>query len=74
MKIDLSLDNLKNTILPDLKQLLDKKLDVTGYDTEPTSGSSNIMTSGDIYTAIEKCVKKTSLDEITDADIDAMFL
>lgn len=60
-------------ILDRLATELNGKMDVVNYDTTPTQGSSNIMTSGSIYNALGHYLNTETLDDITDADIDAMF-
>ena len=52
---------------------INAKMDKKTIDAVPTQNSHNLVESGGVYTAVAGCVQKSEMNEITQADIDAMF-
>lgn len=68
----ISYENQQRTV-DKLRAEIKTKMDAKDIDTAPTQSSGNLVESGGVYTAVAGCVQKSEMDDITQADIDAMF-
>lgn len=68
----ISYENQQRTV-DKLRAEIKTKMDAKEIDTAPTQSSDNLVKSGGVYTAVARCVQKSEMDDITQADIDAMF-